>query len=332
MKLKLGLIAGIAAGCVLTVGLLLWFGLQDIGHALAVAGWTGLFAVTAVHIPSMALCGLAWYQVTPQAPPRSNLRFVEARWVRDGAGALIAVLPISGELMALRILGLMGLGTGAATASIVVDLTAELISQFLYTVTGVGLLSLHETQSPVMWWAAAGLLLSVPLLAGLVVVQRFGFMPMVDWLSARLADSMHLQVKRAAHSLQAGIEAIYHRPRRVIMGVLMHFAAWIIGAAETWVGAALLGHPLLAWEVLVVESLVYALRTAVFFIPSGLGVQEGGYVVVGALFGLDPQSALALSILKRGRDLILAAPALLWWQAVESRRFLASRVRTHREP
>lgn len=328
--MKLGLIVGIVAGCVLTLTLLIWFGLPEIGHALGVAGWTGLFAVTAVHIPSMALCGLAWYQVTPQAPPRANLRFVVARWVRDGAGALIAVLPISGELMALRILGFMGLGTGAATASIVVDLTAELISQFLYTVTGVGLLSLHETQSAVMWWAAAGLLLSVPLLAALVVVQRFGFMRMVDWLSTRLADSMHLQVKRAAHSLHAGIEAIYHRSGRVVMGVVLHFAAWIIGAAETWVGAALLGHPLLVWEVLVVESLVYALRTAVFFIPSGLGVQEGGYVAVGALFGLDPQSALALSILKRGRDLLLAVPALLWWQAVEGKRFWVSRARPPR--
>ena len=127
-----------------------------------------------------------------------------------------------------------------------------------------------------------------------------------------------------------GIEAIYHRPGRVVMGVVLHFAAWIIGAAETWVGAALLGHPLLAWEVLVVESLVYALRTAVFFIPSGLGVQEGGYVAVGALFGLDPQSALALSILKRGRDLLLAVPALLWWQAVEGKRFWVSRARPPR--
>jgi len=52
-------------------------------------------------------------------------------------------------------------------------------------------------------------------------------------------------------------------------------------------------------------------------VPASLGVQEGGYVLVGALFGLSPEAALALSLLKRARDFVLGIPALMVWQVVE---------------
>jgi uncharacterized membrane protein YbhN (UPF0104 family) len=58
--------------------------------------------------------------------------------------------------------------------------------------------------------------------------------------------------------------------------------------------------------------------------PMGLGVIEGGYVVVGGLFGLSPEFALALSLIKRVRDITIGLPALAIWQAMEGRRLLAS--------
>jgi hypothetical protein len=47
-------------------------------------------------------------------------------------------------------------------------------------------------------------------------------------------------------------------------------------------------------------------------------VQEGAYVMLGGLFGLPPDTALALSLLKRARDLAIGIPALATWQALES--------------
>jgi glycosyltransferase 2 family protein len=68
-----------------------------------------------------------------------------------------------------------------------------------------------------------------------------------------------------------------------------------------------------------VESLLYALRSAAFFVPSGWGVQEGAYVVLGAVVGLSPGTALALSLAKRAREVAIGVPALLIWQAIETR-------------
>jgi hypothetical protein len=50
-------------------------------------------------------------------------------------------------------------------------------------------------------------------------------------------------------------------------------------------------------------------------------VQEGAYILLGAGFGVTPETALALSLLKRGRDLVIGLPALVAWQLAEGRHF-----------
>ena len=75
--------------------------------------------------------------------------------------------------------------------------------------------------------------------------------------------------------------------------------------------------PLPFGAVLAIESLLYAIRTAAFVVPQAVGVQEGAYILLGAGFGLDPDMALALSLLKRGRDLAIGLPAIAIWQAIE---------------
>ncbi len=54
--------------------------------------------------------------------------------------------------------------------------------------------------------------------------------------------------------------------------------------------------------------------------PSGLGVQGEGFVLVCGLFGIDGGTALALSLAKRVPDVVLGLPALLIWQNLEARR------------
>ena len=69
-----------------------------------------------------------------------------------------------------------------------------------------------------------------------------------------------------------------------------------------------------------IESLLYAIRTVAFAIPNAVGVQEGAYILLGSAFGLTPEMAIALSLLKRARDLAIGLPALGAWQALEGGR------------
>ncbi len=63
-----------------------------------------------------------------------------------------------------------------------------------------------------------------------------------------------------------------------------------------------------------------ALVAAAFFVPGSAGVQEAGYVGLGAAFGVPPDMALGVSLLRRARDLALGVPILLAFQWVELRR------------
>jgi hypothetical protein len=86
--------------------------------------------------------------------------------------------------------------------------------------------------------------------------------------------------------------------------------------------------------VVVIESMLYAVRTVAFAIPNAVGIQEGAYVLIGASFGLTPEMALAISLVKRARDLVIGLPALGVWQAVEGgllwRRVIPSAGRSER--
>ena len=79
---------------------------------------------------------------------------------------------------------------------------------------------------------------------------------------------------------------------------------------EAWVALRLAGATLGFPAVLVIESLLYAARSAAFAVPNAFGVQEGAYVLLGAGLGLTPEMGLALSLLKRARDLTIGLPAL----------------------
>jgi len=72
-------------------------------------------------------------------------------------------------------------------------------------------------------------------------------------------------------------------------------------------------------EGLVIEALGQALKAAGFAIPGAIGVAEGGYVVVCHLFGLAPELAIALGLVKRLREVVLGVPALIAWQMLEAR-------------
>jgi hypothetical protein len=55
-------------------------------------------------------------------------------------------------------------------------------------------------------------------------------------------------------------------------------------------------------------------RAAAFMIPGGLGIQEGGFIIVGTLIGLPPEVAFALSLIRRVRELGFGLAGIFVWQ------------------
>jgi len=70
------------------------------------------------------------------------------------------------------------------------------------------------------------------------------------------------------------------------------------------------GHDVSLWQGIILENLSQAMKSAGFAIPGGLGVQEGG-LLLAPLCGLPAEDAMALSHLKRLREMVLGVPVLI---------------------
>jgi len=170
----------------------------------------------------------------------------------------------------------------------------------------------------------AGLALAALAATLFIIAQHRG-----DWLAARVVRATQAMtapllraVGQAAAGVGAALQAIYRSPARVALSAALHLAAWIAGAVGPWVGFRLMGAHVDMLTVIAIESLVYAIRSAALFVPNALGVQEAAYALLGPLFGVSAELALAVSVLKRARDVTIGVPVLLLWQSAEGRRAL----------
>lgn len=309
---------GIAvAGLGLAAYLVAHHGWGDVVSALQAVGWTGLGAIALYHAFPTLLCGLAWWVLVRPHVNEEALLFVWLRWIRDGTDGVVPVLPAAGEFVATRILRLRG--TPFAGAGIIVDLTAELLGQLLFATLGFALLTLTHPASRYGPWIAVGLAIMTVQFVGFLIAQKKGFFGLVqrplDWIRRR----GRAPESQADRTLQDHILKLHAHRGAFLGSLLLHLVAWVVGALEAWIGLRLMGHPLGVADVLIMESLIAATRSFTFFIPLDAGVQEGAYVLVGSLVGLPAGLALAVSLLKRARDVVKGVPALLAWQLTERR-------------
>jgi putative membrane protein len=318
-RMKTGMALFALAGIALATALILYFGSAQVGEAFLTAGWRGLAAMTGVYFASLVLCALAWRCLIIAPHRNATLLCHWARLLRDSVANILAVVPAAGEVVAARELSIYGLNPGAAGATTVVDLTMEIVSLILFALLGLAILSWQQPGESIAWWSLGALAVSAVAMAGFIAAQRGGLFRFLESLADRLGLTAPWSDPDQSRSIHAGINDIYSATSRPIASGALHFVAWVVGSGEAWLALSFMGHPLDFSDVLVIESLLLSLRMAVF-VPWAAGVQEGGYVALGALFGLGPDIALGLSLLKRAREVLTGVPCLLVWQAFETRR------------
>lgn len=312
--MRLGALTALLAGLALSAALVVWAGADLVVDAVLAVGILGLLVIALSNALPIAVCGLAWRALLEPAPRRASLLMIWARFLRSSVSELV---PIGGELVAIRAMTLHGIGTGTAGAATVVDITLEFLSQLAFTALGLVLLVLDGRHDALALWSTVGLGIAVLTALAFLLVQRSGLFQWLERLPHRLAARAPWARLPELVGLHGAVQAIYRRPRALMGGFLWHCLGWVAGVGEAWLALWLLDAPLGFREVLILESLAFALRSAAFAVPAGIGVQEGGYVALGAMFGLGPEIGLALSLLKRAREILLAVPALLAWKLIE---------------
>ena len=66
-------------------------------------------------------------------------------------------------------------------------------------------------------------------------------------------------------------------------------------------------------DVILIEAFTGLIRSVVFFIPAGLGVQELAFVIIGSHVGLSDSVSFSMAIGRRIREIGVGLPAIFTW-------------------
>ncbi|MDG2304859.1 MAG: lysylphosphatidylglycerol synthase domain-containing protein [Candidatus Binatia bacterium] len=316
---------GLLVGIVLFVALIAREGVGEVATALSVAGW-GLLAVAAFHLVPIFADAMGWRRLLATRSPISIRTALYARWIGESVNGLLPVAQVGGSVVKANLVSRRGVPGAFAGASVVVDITTLVGSQIVFTLLGLALLIAEFGGHELAPTALAGTVLMALLLFGFYLAQRRGmFGAMARGLRRLAPGGGPSAFTDEAESIDADVAQLYGESRAVLAALAWHLVAWVVGAGEVWLALWLLGHPVDLSTALLLESLGQAVRAAAFAIPGALGVQEGGYVLLGQVLGIGPETALALSLSKRVRELTLGLPGLVAWQIEEANALLLPR-------
>jgi putative membrane protein len=319
--MKVSVYIGGTLGLALLIGIAVHADFAAMAHAFRLGGLALLWVIP-YRIVFFLLYALGWLALLRpnNAPRRVGIGYVFwATAVRDAIDRLLPVASVGGSFIGVRILRWRGLAGAPAAASVIVEIFLTLVVVYLFTAMGLMLLAQYGTASHEFRRVLVVFLLSLPIPLVVLLLMRNGtVLERVKSVMHRIAGETALS--RGTASLDREIRASLHRPGGLLAAGVLQFLALISGSFEIWFALRLFEHPVGIGAALVLESMTQAVRHIAFVIPGGLGVQEAGLIIFGHVVGLGSETALAVAMVKRMREVIWSVPFLLSWQWVEGRR------------
>jgi len=284
------------------------------------AASAGLVLAALAHVLPMIVNAYDWRTLMRGARP-TLAAMVYLVWIRESVNGMLPVARVGGEIVSFRLLRRWGLRPSAAAACLIVDMQLTVLSQLLFTMVGIGFLFSHA-QSNALRLAddlAWGVVVIAPLLVLFALVQHASPFERLTRALNRLTGGKLAAIVGQSARIDRSIKLVWRR-RGVVLRYLFLWQPLqcVATAFEIWLALHFLGAHVSLIEAVVIESLIQAVSSAAFFVPAGLGVQEGGFVLIGAALGLDPSTCLALAGARRLRDLLVLVPGLFAWQLAES--------------
>jgi putative membrane protein len=317
-RLNPGALVGGLVGIGLAVWLLSRYGVAQIIEVFARIGWLGMLAIVLVHLPQMLCSALGWQVIAGADRPKSRARtYLQLRWVREAVNNLLPAAQIGGEFVAARLLRRRGVPLATAIGGTIADLMLEMATQVLFTVVGVVLLTRMVGHTGLVETLTKGLLFAALIVATLFAAVWLGLAAVLESAVIRLGRSLGWPATGQVGGLHEALLACYRSPARVAAGASSHLLSWLLGGVEVWLVLHFFGRDIGIGPALIIESLGQAAKALGFAIPGAIGVQEGGYVVACRLLGVSPETAIALSLVKRLREVAWGIPGLLLWQRTE---------------
>ena len=306
-------------GLLVAVLLIGWFGFGNVASAVGRIGWPEFGLIIGWQLVLFVILGLAWEAIVPPRDGRRPWVLIWGRMVRDCSANCLPFSQVGGFVFGARAVTLHGVSWSTATASTVVDVTAEFLAEVAFTGIGLGILLARAPSSQLAVPVEVGLGLAVMAGVAFIWLQQ-GAAPLFAKISGRIAGRWFANAQERLQVLQVELSLLYGHTLRLLVGFVMHLVGWIGTGVAGFIAYRALGVPIDFDDALAIEALLAGVAALSFLVPVNAGVQEAGYAGLGVIFGISPELSLAVSLVRRARDLAVGIPVLLVWQFVEMRR------------
>ena len=300
-------------------------GLANVLSATMRIGPAGFALFCVYSLAGFLPLGAAWLAAAPGEAIARLWLFSWARMLREAVADLLPFSQIGGIVVGTRSLMQAGIAPARVYAALVVDMTTEMAAQLVFTLFGLGLMAtiLMGTDAvalrPLILGGTAAMIAAMILF---FVAQRPTLL-----LAQRIAKHFLPDTAATMAGLLDALRETYAERGRVVAAFAFNLIGWTVSALGAWLVLHMMGAEISVWSVLSLESLIFTLRSVAFAIPGAIGVQEATYALAAPLFGLPAEMALALSLVKRAREVVIGLPTLIVWQAREARAVVAARLR-----
>ena len=311
------------AGAALLTALIVREGASRVLAALAEASWA-VPVVAAINIPRVFSDGAAWLALVPRPDRPRFLTAVWIRWVGASVNDLLPTARLGGDILTARIATIRGrLRPTLAAGIAVVNMTVSVTMRILVTIGALLLIAGVTGRAHFFVPTLVAGLTALVAVLGFYLLQRFGFFRLIAGVVSRVKSfPKGSSVILSGANFDDTVRGLYSRRPALLVCALWWIVTWLIGCVETWVALWALGIRTSFIVSLIVETAGQSVRSVFFIVPAGLGIFEGGMVMICGLLGISGDVALALSLINRAREALFFAPGLIVWQFVEARRVL----------
>jgi uncharacterized protein (TIRG00374 family) len=301
-------------------------GVTSIVENIRSCGWS-LLPVLVVYPFIFAFDTLGWSYAFAQKLP-DHVPFLSLYRIRIIGETLNAIIPFSaslgGEPMKAELLKRRhGIPLSEGIASILIVHTTFWASLNLFVIGGIVVTMRTLPLTPVLWKSVLAFLFGLGLAAMLLVIGlHWGLFKKVHDLgeSFKWWGDHSSQKKEHFLELDGRIKKFFTQdPKRFFLSTFYNFLGWFCGTFEVYFVANLLGMNIGFFEAWLLEALIQVLRIVTFFIPSSVGVQEGGILLIFSQFGFANPVSMTFAVIRRLREILWIGFGLLLWSLTEDK-------------
>lgn len=274
-----------------------------------------LFFIILIHIPTLFFDAMAW-KVFIKNENFSILWSFIITWVSQASGKFFPTGTVTGEFIRVYLGTKKGLSFHESSSTVFADLVIATFSLFLIASFSFLVVLSNNViffQNDNSFYIVISLLI---LLSGCVFFYFFINRRLLRFF-LNLKNPLNFKLKRNNIKLLLKIDyslfKISSNKLNIFKATITRLLGWISGALEIYVFLMIINVEVSFVDVILIEAFTGLIRSVVFFIPAGLGVQELAFVIIGSHVGLSDSVSFSMAIGRRIREIGVGLPAILTW-------------------